>query len=64
MNNKKKIDMTQGPIMQLVVLFALPICLGIGGEGQILACDFAGDSPVDTTLIEFACAVLEFRLFF
>ena len=28
MNNKKKIDMTQGPIMRLVVLFALPICLG------------------------------------
>ena len=28
MSNKKKIDMTQGPIMRLVVLFALPICLG------------------------------------
>ena len=28
MNSGKKIDMTQGPIMKLVVLFALPICLG------------------------------------
>lgn len=28
MNSKKKIDMTQGPIMKLVVLFAIPICLG------------------------------------
>ena len=28
MSTKKKIDMTQGPIMRLVVLFALPICLG------------------------------------
>ena len=27
-NSSKKIDMTQGPIMKLVVLFALPICLG------------------------------------
>lgn len=28
MKSSKKIDMTQGPIMKLVVLFALPICLG------------------------------------
>lgn len=28
MRSKKKIDMTQGPIMKLVVLFAIPICLG------------------------------------
>lgn len=28
MHSKKKIDMTQGPIMKLVVLFAIPICLG------------------------------------
>lgn len=28
MNTKKKIDMTQGPIMRLVLLFALPICAG------------------------------------
>ena len=26
MNSSKKIDMTQGPIMKLIVLFALPIC--------------------------------------
>lgn len=28
MNKSAKIDMTRGPIMKLVVLFALPICLG------------------------------------
>ena len=28
MNSRKKIDMTNGPIMRLVILFALPICLG------------------------------------
>lgn len=28
MNAKGKIDMTKGPIMRLVVLFALPICVG------------------------------------
>ena len=28
MNTKKKIDMTQGSIMKLVLLFALPICAG------------------------------------
>ncbi|MBQ7918770.1 MAG: MATE family efflux transporter [Lachnospiraceae bacterium] len=28
MNTKKKVDMTQGPIMRLVLLFALPICAG------------------------------------
>ncbi len=28
MRSSKNIDMTQGPIMKLVVLFALPICLG------------------------------------
>lgn len=28
MNSHKKVDMTQGPIMRLVILFALPICLG------------------------------------
>ncbi len=28
MNPKKKIDMTQGPILKLVLLFALPICAG------------------------------------
>lgn len=28
MNSRKKIDMTQGPIMKLVILFAIPICLG------------------------------------
>ena len=28
MNTKKKIDMTHGPIMKLVLLFALPICAG------------------------------------
>ena len=28
MSAKKKIDMTQGPIMKLVLLFALPICAG------------------------------------
>lgn len=28
MNSQKKINMTQGPIMRLVILFALPICLG------------------------------------
>lgn len=28
MNSRKKIDMTQGHIMRLVILFALPICLG------------------------------------
>lgn len=28
MNSSKKIDMTQGPIMKLVLLFALPICIG------------------------------------
>ncbi len=28
MHSQKKIDMTRGPIMKLVVLFALPICIG------------------------------------
>ena len=28
MNSSKKIDMTQGPIMRLVFLFAFPICIG------------------------------------
>ena len=28
MHSSKKIDMTRGPIMKLVVLFALPICFG------------------------------------
>lgn len=28
MVSQKKVDMTKGPIMQLVILFALPICLG------------------------------------
>lgn len=28
MHSSKKIDMTRGPIMKLVVLFALPICIG------------------------------------
>lgn len=28
MDSRKKIDMTNGPIMRLVILFALPICLG------------------------------------
>lgn len=28
MNSKKKIDMTHGPILKLVILFALPICAG------------------------------------
>lgn len=28
MRSRSKIDMTQGPIMKLVVLFALPICIG------------------------------------
>lgn len=28
MHSSKKIDMTQGPIMKLVLLFALPICIG------------------------------------
>ena len=28
MHSPKKIDMTRGPIMKLVVLFALPICFG------------------------------------
>lgn len=28
MNSKKKIDMTHGPILRLVILFALPICAG------------------------------------
>ena len=27
-NTKQKLDMTQGPIMKLVILFALPICFG------------------------------------
>ena len=28
MVSQKKVDMTKGPIMQLVILFALPICIG------------------------------------
>lgn len=28
MRSRRKIDMTQGPIMKLIVLFALPICIG------------------------------------
>ena len=28
MHSSKKIDMTTGPIMKLIILFALPICIG------------------------------------
>ena len=28
MRGNQKIDMTKGPIMKLVILFALPICIG------------------------------------
>ena len=28
MGSSRKIDMTSGPIMRLVVMFALPICVG------------------------------------
>ncbi len=35
MHSSKKIDMTRGPIMKLVVLFALPICFGKIGRAHV-----------------------------
>src|SRR5688572_24356085 len=38
----------------------LPICLGIGGQRQVLAGLLAGDAGLDSGLIHFASVVLQF----